>query len=247
MSQPSTALKYFGAIDAKAVQLEQLKATVEDLTRNVSTMQSSLNQVRGSQLSYEREFPDVVRQLDILAGQLEREKGDVAVLKEQLAFLALGGDSRGHQRTSQTEARGLQALFLNVMTYLYDPFLYFIRGFYVLVSPIVMTFRSLSVFNGGEKDDGESDDDDEGNDSPRLVSSSKTSGQQKHLRHDVGYLLTALGQRREPVTFKNTTTSTSLADVTRPTPQRGTELLALLKSSAGPKQTSTPVSERQRR
>ncbi|CUG86887.1 GPI-anchored surface protein, putative [Bodo saltans] len=127
----ATAARYLGQpADPLKLSVDQVKLQVEEIGTTLLSLQTTVNAVRTVTTAFEREFPDVLRQLDILAGQLDREKGDVAVLKEQLAFFANGGGRiRNDGATDASSSRGLYSFLLSiVMRYLYNPFLFFVHA-----------------------------------------------------------------------------------------------------------------------
>jgi hypothetical protein len=243
----ASAARYLGQpADPLKLSVDQVKLQVEEIGATLLTVQSNLNSVRTVTTAFEREFPDVRRQLDILAGQLDREKGDVAVLKEQLAFFANGGGRiRNDNAIDSSASRGLYAFLLSlVMRYLYNPFLFFVHGIYSLIAPVLTTFRCLSIFRGSNVRDELSDDDDDSNANPGSSGSMVDAAGVRHLRHETGYLLMALAARPSDQSQHNRHRSKLSGDVplagkhqglsefTTPfpkaTPQRGTELYALL-------------------
>lgn len=254
----ASAARYLGQpADPLKTSVDQLKLQVEDISMTVSSMQSVLHSVKSTTSAFEREFPDVLRQLDILAGQLEREKGDVAVLKEQLAFFA-GGGGRAMRNDGAADAnasRGLYAFLLGaVMRYLYTPFLFFVHGMYILLAPVLTTFRCLSIFRGSTALDELSDDDDDVVPQSGSTLAMSSVGGTRQLKHEAGYLLMALANRatverpvgelrhrsnrlsRDPtagdVSIGNLPPSCDIATpFPKVTPQRGTELYTLLQQT----------------
>jgi hypothetical protein len=249
----ASAVRYLGQpADPLKVSVDQLRSHVEEMASSMSSMQSTLHSVRSVVNAFEREFPDVLRQLDILAGQLDREKGDVAVLKEQLAFLANGGGRfRNDGGVDANASRGLYAVLLSMLHYLYNPFLYLIHGLYILLAPVLTTFRCLSIFRGAHAKDEISDDED---DAGNLYGSAMETHQ---MKNEVGYLLMALanngsdkignrGARGDANASKGvahmggklhggtTTTEPQTPQgvlLSKATPQRGTELFTLLQQT----------------
>lgn len=143
--------------------IDQVRSSVEEIQKATAATQQQIAQLRQSQAVLEREFPDILRQLDLLASQLEREKGDVAVLKEQLAFLAAGNRSsaaraNGQSRVTGTESTSsvLRGLLISIARNLYNPLLSFISGVYIILWPILVTFQCLSLF--GSQDELPSED-----------------------------------------------------------------------------------------
>lgn len=248
-SSLAAAVRYLGQPpDPLKFSVDQLKSQVDDIASTVASMQTTIHSVRTVTTAFEREFPDVLRQLDILAGQLDREKGDVAVLKEQLAFLANGGGRSRNDGTSESNStRGLYALLISVVRYLYNPFLYFVHGTYILLSPIVTTMRCLSLFRGNHAKDEISDDDDDTSGALHSGSTLSTAGN-RPFKNEVGYLLMALasngvtkGHHHELTKGSSSaahapqlskthggTATDLLTPLPKATPQRGTELYNLL-------------------
>ncbi len=78
--------------------------------------------------------------LENLATSVEKEKGLVSEHTEQLRFFA------HHSRAQRSEGSS-RSLYYIAVTWLYTPFLLFLKGAWLIVQPLVMTLRSLSLFN----------------------------------------------------------------------------------------------------
>lgn len=109
--------------------------------------------------------------LEALSATVEREKGVVSEHTEQLRYFA------HHSRQLRAE-KGGPSMYYIVVTWLYTPFLLFLKGVWLIFQPIVMTFRSLSLFSSVVLHEQQqpmadaTDDDDLGDDDGESLSSS---------------------------------------------------------------------------
>ncbi|CCW61047.1 unnamed protein product [Phytomonas sp. EM1] len=83
-------------------------------------------------------------QLEFVVVTLERLSGIVTNHTEQLRLFAGESGRRGAERTTTHEPK---KLILTLAGWLYVPLVYFVKGIYTLLSPVITTAQSLSLFN----------------------------------------------------------------------------------------------------
>ena len=108
--------------------------SIDDIRERVGKQEDVLVKIR-SDSSYAQLL------LENLAATVEKEKGLVSEHTEQLRYFA--NQSRQQQRSEGSS----RSLYYVAVTWLYTPFLLLVKGLWLVFQPLVMTMRSLSLFN----------------------------------------------------------------------------------------------------
>ncbi|KEG13971.1 hypothetical protein DQ04_00691170 [Trypanosoma grayi] len=87
----------------------------------------------------------IQQQLEYVVISLEKERGIVADHTEQLRLFAMESN-RLDNRAADVSDDGTSLLFW-LATWLYRPLVHFAKGCYTLMSPLINTLQSLSLFN----------------------------------------------------------------------------------------------------
>ena len=128
--------------------------SLEDAKERLGKLEESLVKIR-SDHSYAQLL------LENLAAVVEKEKGVVSEHTEQLRFFAT------QSRQQRADGSSSRSLYYAALTWLYTPFLLFVKGLWLVLQPILMTMRSLSLFNAAvlreqqQRPEDQTDDDDD--------------------------------------------------------------------------------------
>ncbi|KAG8343183.1 hypothetical protein ERJ75_000826600 [Trypanosoma vivax] len=147
-SQPHSA----AAIRTIEEVVESTRRRVIQLERNFERQRAALGEVRGSVSRFEdfiskttSDIQSIQRQLEHVVISLERERGIITDHKEQLRLFARESTHRDIRRTDVSE--GSTSFLFFLASWLYRPLVHFANGCYTLLSPLINTIRSLSIFN----------------------------------------------------------------------------------------------------
>lgn len=116
---------------------DRLRSQMEALSTQVQRMEDKSNKFH-SDLSYTQQ------QLESVIGSLEREHDIIADHAERLRLVA---DENSKQRDKRNSINSTQSLMVVLSLWLYTPTMHLVKGVYSLISPLVYTVHSLSLFN----------------------------------------------------------------------------------------------------
>ncbi|KPI83398.1 hypothetical protein ABL78_7565 [Leptomonas seymouri] len=119
------------------VDVERKKVVIEDLRARVTRLEELFGKSQ-SDTAYAQQ------QLEFVVINLERQRGIVADHTEQLRLFA--GESTQRGRTA-AEGPVQRSLLWLMGQWLYSPVVYFAKGMYSLIYPIISTAQSLSLLN----------------------------------------------------------------------------------------------------
>ncbi|KAH9586647.1 hypothetical protein LSM04_003477 [Trypanosoma melophagium] len=132
--------------------LEGTKRRIKQIEKSLERQRVIVNDVRATTSRFEDTFTKtnsdlqyIQQQLEYVVINLEKERGIVADHTEQLRLFAMESNRRDG-RVAEVSDDGT-SLLLWLATWLYRPLVHFAKGCYTLLSPLINTLRSLSLFN----------------------------------------------------------------------------------------------------
>lgn len=133
------------SVEAIARQLKQVEKNHERQRVVVNDARASTSRFEGTLTKMNSDIQYIQQQLEYVVISLEKEHGIVADHTEQLRLFAVES-SRHDGRPADTSDDGT-LLLMWLATWFYRPLVHFAKGCYTLLSPLINTFRSLSLFS----------------------------------------------------------------------------------------------------
>ncbi|AAZ12651.1 uncharacterized protein TEOVI_000040700 [Trypanosoma equiperdum] len=132
--------------------MESIKRRLSQLEKCVERQRVAINEVRTNTSPFDDlltktngDIQSIQQQLEYVVISLERERGIVTDHTEQLRLFVRESTRRDGGRSGLSDSDP-SFLFL-LATWLYRPVVDFANGCYVLLSPLIGTLQSLSLFN----------------------------------------------------------------------------------------------------
>ncbi|ORC83885.1 uncharacterized protein TM35_000541090 [Trypanosoma theileri] len=132
--------------------LENTKRRLKQIEKSLERQRVIVNEVRATSSRFEDTFAKtnsdlqyIQQQLEYVVINLEKERGIVADHTEQLRLFAMESNRRDG-RVAEVSDDGT-SLLIWLATWLYRPLVHFAKGCYTLLSPLINTLQSLSLFN----------------------------------------------------------------------------------------------------
>ncbi|CCW68023.1 unnamed protein product [Phytomonas sp. Hart1] len=125
-------------------RFRQIEKTIERQLTGVGALHSHISRLEGRFEKSQVDLAHAQNQLELILVNLERLGGIVTNHTEQLRLFVRESGRRGPERTTVREPKNLT---LSLAGWLYVPLVYFFKGIYTLLSPVIITAQSLSLFN----------------------------------------------------------------------------------------------------
>ncbi|RNF06539.1 hypothetical protein TraAM80_03957 [Trypanosoma rangeli] len=131
---------------------EATKRRLKQIEKILERQRVVVNEVRASTSRFEDMFTKtnsdlqyIQQQLEYVVITLEKERGTIADHTEQLRLFAMESNCRDGRNADALDDGTSMLLWL--ATWLYRPLVHFAKGCYTLLSPLLNTLQSLSLFN----------------------------------------------------------------------------------------------------
>lgn len=125
-------------------QSRALKSSSDRLRAQMETLYSQVQRMDDRSNKFHSDLTYTQQQLESVIGSLEREHDIIADHAERLRLVA---DENSKYRDKRYSSNSTQSLLVILTLWLYTPAMYLVKGVYSLLSPLVYTVHSLSLFN----------------------------------------------------------------------------------------------------
>ncbi|RNF12582.1 uncharacterized protein Tco025E_06432 [Trypanosoma conorhini] len=151
-SRDATHAQLCGMVRGMEEAAEATRRRLKQMEKALERQRVIVNEVRASTSRFEDTFTKtnsdlqyIQQQLEYVVVSLEKERGTVADHTEQLRLFAMESNRRDGRNADFSDDGTSMLLWL--ATWLYRPLVHFAKGCYTLLSPLLNTLESLSLFN----------------------------------------------------------------------------------------------------
>lgn len=144
MSDDEELFELRGELSKLRAQGRALKVSSDRQRTQLESLNSQMQRVEERSSKFFVDLAYTQQQLESVIASLEREHDIVADHTERLRLFA---DESTRSRDRRNMANSTRSFLVILTHWLYTPTMHLIKGFYSLISPIVYTLHSLSLFN----------------------------------------------------------------------------------------------------
>lgn len=166
--------KHVEQINARIAVLESKQQRHDTM---LSDMYDRMARVEENGNRFQSEMALVAPQVEHVSMEAERGRANTAAHEEQLQFL-----TEQVQMWRAGKAPSVQAPYWTILSWLYAPLLHFLKGVWVILFPLILTFQNLTILHGSRSNDNEDEESEADN---RDGHESRESSQHNHQGHHV--------------------------------------------------------------